>query len=48
LTIDGISKIDKKSLKKVKNFILLNKNIIEDFSEARVTFYDFIEKIKSI
>ena len=48
LTIDGISKIDKKSLKKVKNFILLNKNIIEDFSEARVTFYDFIKKIKSI
>ena len=48
LTIDGNQKIDKKSLKKVKNFILLNKNIIEDFSNAKISFYDFIKKIKSV
>ena len=48
LTIDGICKIDKKSLKKVNNFILLNRNILEDFSNHKITFYDFIKKIKSV
>lgn len=48
LTIDGSHTIDIKSLNKIKEFIIINKIIIEDFSNNKITFYDFIKKIKPV
>lgn len=48
LKIDGVCKLDKKSINKINKFILINRTAIEDFSNSKITFYDFIKNIKSV
>jgi hypothetical protein len=48
LIVDGVCKLDRKSVEKINNFIIKNKTLIEDFSNLKITFYDFIKNIQSV